>query len=263
MRVKARLTSPYLDQVSTPPPSPSSDSTFGALAVLFPTDPLIARDDAGWYLSASEMDEADDSDNRWGAHNVADRLVRTINGIAALFRHGSVSPVRLTGLLDGRISSGRFTVLTSLVGRSTTFERLDPASATALLNLADTESAVSDVIDFLGHTNQDWMWFDLYRVWDIMKSRYPQGSTDFFDWVSSIDPSYADKYYDFENSANDPSFGSDRRHALRNYKPPTNWRTGRVAQGMDPQQALLFVKSVALKWIKDEFKTPLVAQFNV
>lgn len=270
MRVKARLTNDAVEQQSDPPPDYRDDLDFKALAALFPADPLVAYDAASWYLSGSAIDEADDSLQPFAALDVAEKMLRDINGIGMLLRSGTVvGPVRLSGEWEGcRANGGARHYGLRIVAHS--LDNLSASSATKLLDLAGSAGLVRRVLHLLAHANREWTWIDLWRIWDVMKSYFPAGKgrgeqkAEFRKWVVSLDANtFPDKYDDFEHSANDPGLGPTRRHASRDYAARSNrWNNHRIPQRMSEDDALIFVKQVVVEWIKLEHKVVLDPQFK-
>lgn len=266
MRVKARLTSDQLESDSQPPPDPVDNLEFKSLAKLFPTDPLIAMDEKGWYLSATELDDADDGPSSWDLREASDNLVVGVNGAAMLLRagaHGIINRVRLTYYYDGRRVERSSARIYSLTAFTTNFDNLDSKSADELLALIDKEPAVKRVVALLAHLDREWIWFDLWRIWDVMKSYYLKNDRHLYiKWVSSLGAGFDDLYYDFENTANNPLFGDDRRHADRKYEPRKNPKTKLPGNKMNHDDAVVFVKRVVVKWIEKEFGVVLDPQFD-
>lgn len=251
LRVKARLTNDSLEQGTDPPNPPESDFDFRALSVLFDSDPLIMLDDKGWFLSSSELDAADDEGQPWALRDVVDRLMVEMNGASLLLRsdsHGK--PVRLTYEFDGRNYTGVSGRVYSMFGYSLSLDGLDATDAGLLLSLAQTEPWVRRVLELLQHVDRDWVWFDLWRIWDVMKGHFPNGQ--FKPWVLSLHQSYDELYVSFENSANDPELGDNRRHSTPAYRRRTT-RAGDVPPALSSTVAMDFVKTVSLRWMQQHF----------
>jgi len=256
MRIKARLSNAAIEK--DPPNDPATNPDFLALGALFDIDPIIAFDDRGWYLSASSLDSADELRQAFVVREELDRLVDLMNGIALLLRvETNGAAVRPTYEFDGRLFTGTAGRLYSASVSVSTTDGLDPQSARRLLTLATTDAWVRRIVLLFQHIDRDWVWFDLWRIWDVMKGHFPKGA--FRRWVESLDPSFADSYVSFENCANDPRLGDNRRHALPDYESHSN-ASGAVPPSMDSQQATDFVKSVVFRWLDYQHSVTLRRQ---
>lgn len=136
---------------------------------------------------------------------------------------------------------------------SFTEDGLSSASAESLLALANRNDEVRRVLQLLAHVDRDWIWFDLYRIWDVIKEF--SGNQNFYNWIDALwTTSRADRI-SFENSANDPGLGPDRRHALARYQ-----RRGDDVNGvrtLGPDEAMALTKRVLLAWIAWKHDTEL------
>jgi hypothetical protein len=267
MRVKARLTTSYLQQSQKPSPGPMSDHNLDSLSRLFPADPIVTMDDEGWYLSATSIDQADDDD----AANVpgrymsmeAYRLLANMNGIAKLLRvaHGiTIQPVVLTDKFDGRKSGARVRV-----GGVATYahqtDYLDTASASELLRLAEAEPPVQRTLELLARYNSEWFWFDMYRIYEQVLGGFIDKQT-FETWLDGLHAGWDRKRVEFEDSANNPSYGSDRRHGKRNYGPRFyDSAKTRPVQVMTRSDAAQFIRQLVIHWIEVEYGVVLDPQW--
>ena len=261
MRVKARLSTSYMRQHQEPPVNWADDVTLKSLAMLFVGDPLIANDDKGWFLSAGPIDRADELLDGTGT-DVAQNILKDVNSVAALLRveHDTVSIVDYDGLLDGVRA-----LLTRARSKATDFTGLDSGSAVALLQLARREPWVHRVLELLQHVDHEWIWVDLWRVWDVIVGTF-KSKKDFRLWVNKHAESIGDHFFDFERSANDPTFGSNRRHAMPVYnltdKNKINPKTGQPGEMMTDAAALRFVKQVVTLWIERRFGIELETEWR-
>ncbi|MCR2819038.1 hypothetical protein NQ166_09380 [Microbacterium sp. zg.Y1090] len=227
----------------------SEVTEFQVLRVLFDADPLVGFDERGWYLSATALDAADDRREAWAVRDTAEGLLQAMNGIAALLRSDShANPARLTHVYDGQATEMMDFRVTAIYGYSTSTNGLDPASADALLRLAAREPWVRRIFALLQHIDDDWVWIDLWRVWDLLIGHF-KGKAKFVRWLESLDPSFAEQRVSFENSANDPSLGDNRRHGSEAYYTPREAWPGYVPPPMEWFVAVEFVKSVVAEWM--------------
>lgn len=265
MRVKVRLTADSFERAIDPPAGfRLHHSGLQSMGFLFVDDPLVTSDDESWYLSSTAIDEGDARMDGTGA-DVIRETVETINGISKLmlqpgpFNEERVFPYAYEGRLDGprAMMSGAYLGVVL-------FDHLDAASAKALLELAAQNDLVQRVLTLLAQAQPDSIWFDWYRIWDVMKSYFPDPANpnlSFKGWVSSLDPMFRDLYYDFENSANDPNHGVNRRHNQRNYTPPFDKLTKRTASVITHGLANAFLKKVIVAWLEYEHGLVIVPQW--
>lgn len=260
MRVKARLTNTSIEQKSTPPPAWEENTDLVALSKLFTGDPLVTKDDTSWYLQATEIDDADaNMDGSW--RDVMDRLLDQVNGVAYVLRGGNnIQHTRYSYVVDDRLDAGNCARITGIWAFTTTYDDLEPSSAAALLALAKQEIWVQRVMELLAHVDRTWVWFDLWRVWDVMAGFFSH-KNNFQTWVESLAPDIGDHFYDFQRSCNDPNLGDDRRHSLRSYPQKINPRTGAEGVPMRYGDAIIFLKAVVVRWIEKEFGLKLTTQY--
>lgn len=251
MRVKVRLTAASLEgQLNPPAGLRLAHSGLRSLGMLIMGDPVVNSDDVSWYLSSTAIDEADALMDGSGGKVISD-TIDTINGIGTLmlrrtpFSYERVFSYAAEGGMDGTraIVSGGFLGIIPV-------DNLDAVSAQALVALAAKDYYVQRVLTLLAQAKPESIWFDWYRIWDIMRGYFPS-KHHFKDWVSSLDSTYYEMYYDFEYSANDPDYGNNQRHALRKYKTPED-KNGRLAGHIAPGVAENFVKRVIVMWIEEE-----------
>lgn len=258
MRVKARLTTTYLQPQQDPPPDPKSDHNLDTLSRLFTADPLVAMDEEGWYLSASRIDQADDDD----ANNVpgvlmaieAGWLLSEMNGIARLLRvaYGvTVRPVLLSNKFEGKRSGARVRI-GYVVAYSHQTDHLDAPSATTLIQLAETEPPVKRVLELLSRESSEWFWFDMYRVYEQVNGYFSDKKT-LDAWLDSLHPGWSRKRAEFEDSANNPSHGTDRRHSSRNYVARPYRGTTEAVKPMSTEEASKFIRQLVVDWIRKEY----------
>ena len=249
MRIKVRLTAASLKGQPNPPEGLRlAHSGLRSLGKLITGDPLVSSDDVSWYVSSTAIDEADALMDGSGGKVISD-TIDTINGIGQLmlrptpFSYERVFSYAAEGRMDGTraIMSGSFLGIILE-------DHLDAASAQALVALATMDYYVQRVLTLLAQAKPESIWFDWYRIWDIMKGYFQKGQ--FMKWVSTLDPTYYELYYDFENSANDPGYGNNQRHAGR-YTPRID-KNGRTAGHIAPSVAENFVKRVIVAWIEKE-----------
>jgi hypothetical protein len=101
----------------------------------------------------------------------------------------------------------------------------------------------------------------MYRIWEQVIGYFPN-KPSFDQWVDSLDPLWAQRRIDFENSANNPAYGSDRRHAKRTYVIRPDPRTGLTPRPMNRDDAVDLIKRVVVKWIAHEYGVVLDPQFD-
>ena len=220
MRIKARLTTEVLRH--QPELDWRDDHNLQRLATLFVGDPMVAHDDTSYYLAATAIDDEDDKDTgRW--RDVADQLLRDLNGITAVLASGSNDHPAIFDYdrFEGVTSRTRIRI-SGIWVHSMSLSGLDPASAASLLPIAETDPWVSQVLGTLAHLDRQWIWVDLWRIWDVVGSYYPdkkKGDGAFRRWVQA-QPVIGSQYYDFSRSANDPDMsGRLARHGARGYRP--------------------------------------------
>ncbi|MCR2801174.1 hypothetical protein QNO21_07625 [Microbacterium sp. zg-Y818] len=253
MRVKARLTSSTVRQYAASGTDASEITEFRALSILFDADPLVGFDEKGWYLSATALDAADDRREAFAVRDTAEPLLQEMNGIAALLRSDShATPAQLTHVYDGATDVPALRV-GGIYAYSVSTNGLDPASADALLRLAEREPWVRRILALLQHIDHDWVWIDLWRVWDLLIGHF-DGKGEFLEWLESLGPSFADRWESFENSANDPRLGDNRRHGSEEYYKRLKRRKGYTTPpAMQWFDAIEFVKAVAAEWMMHRY----------
>lgn len=255
MRVKVRLTNDTIKQTADPVDVWRHDHAMTTLGRLFTGDPLVASDETGWFIQSQELDDADDQLDG-SVHRVADRLVRRLNGVASAL----TVRYRLVELdkLDDHKDTGARLIITGISGYTTPVANFDAPSAEALCQLADREPEVQRILDLFAAIKRESLWFDLYRIWDIMYRTFPSKKS-FVQWLESHAAQTGDYWFDFEDNANNPGHGDTRRHA-GNYSVRNNPSTGRPPIWMTDYDATRYIKRIFMLWVEHQYGVMLVSQ---
>ncbi len=255
MRVKARLTNNSIRSTISPGDSWKNDTSMTQLSRLFTTDPLVTSDADGWYLSSSELDEADEL-MTGAVHSEAERILTRVNGLAnSLLSHYTL--VHIAKLQDHRDVAVR-NYMFGAFSHAVTFDTIDPEAASAITVIAESDVDVQRIIELFGHINSASFWFDIYRIWDVMKRTFINKKT-FESWAESLTPQIGDHVAELEDSSNNPAHGPNRRHAGK-YPPSIDRRTRLAPRLMSEGEALLYVKRVFVLWLKEVNGVTVTAQ---
>jgi hypothetical protein len=181
----------------------------------------IAKDSEGFYLTSPELDAV--ADGGVQLQEVAQVLVRHVNGVGRVLLPG-FEPVSAEGRFDRFAADGSKTteiVLTvdSIVMRQTVgtptlsvnglVVQPPPSPAPGWVDLARTNPDVRDILGYLGRPEGDLDWFDLWKIWEVVREDVGGlGAVAAKGWASE------DDLQAFRVSANDPTISGDAaRHA--------------------------------------------------
>jgi hypothetical protein len=231
------------------------ESDLAALVHLFPAgDPCVVRADEGTFLQATELDYPFAANDGHRLMEVADGILRPLNGIA-LLRSGGYRPVRLGNhfvrgdaqhvtVADDAPARDSISVVTAgarLAG--TTTMTLGGASATPpsdgprQLARAAANSDAQDLLMLVGGA-ETLGWDTLWKAMEIVRAAVG-GKQGLFanGWISS------NEFDDFGYAANEPlASGDDARHARRPPRnPPANIMT--LEQGQE------LIRRLARNWL--------------
>lgn len=212
-RVKARFSNAAIDLV--PENDPASDPDFRALGALFATDPIVALDDRGWFVSSSRFDVADQLQQPGALRDELDTVINLLNGIAIFLRTRASIAVSPSYEFEGLLFNGNSARIYKISLSASTADELDSQSD-------------------LGCYEKPFQKTPGVRV-----------------WVESLDASYANAFVSFENPVNDPRLGDNRLHALLNYRSQTN-SVGVVPPSMDSTRAIEYVEAVVIRWLEHQ-----------
>jgi hypothetical protein len=101
----------------------------------------------------------------------------------------------------------------------------------------------------------------MHRIWELVAYRFrDENAGSFVTWVKGLDSGFDEMFYDFANAANDPTLGSDRRHAKPSYRRTWNRAANRYCRPLSQREALTFTKTVIVAWVKTEYGQQLHPQ---
>ncbi|MFI6681994.1 hypothetical protein [Kribbella sp. NPDC050470] len=212
-------------------------------------EPMVSSDADGYYLAASSLDGLFEDGGR--LRDAAEVILRRANGVARSLTDG-YRPVRLTG----RFTSGdgkhqHVMVLGTAEERSRalpmTFvvngepqQQPPPSPAPAYLEAAETHPDVGEVLDLLGKDVVGLDWFDLYKVYEIVRGDVgTEAALLATGWVPATDLKA------FTASANLPTVsGADARHARGPTGQPKHTMTLHQARSMIGQLVAAWLDSL-------------------
>jgi hypothetical protein len=209
-------------------------------------DPTVAKDADNFYLTSEELD------GLWSDPtellSTAQSLLLRVNGTARILHGGSYRPVELRGHFTDemgktqvflqphsaeiRMSAG--TVVLSTNGEQPATPR--PQGPQYLSKIADNR-AVAEVLEILGKPVPALDWFDLYKVFEIIRHAVgDEGAIKANEWASSTEINK------FRESANRREIsGSDARHARLPGSP--SGRSMSINEGRE------FIRRLAKAWL--------------
>lgn len=132
----------------------------------------------------------------------------------------------------------------------------------ALLRLAESEPPVQRTLQLFARPHSEWFWFDMYRIYEQIVGYFAADKKTFESWVDALQPGWDRARVEFEDSANNPNLGADRRHGKRNYVRRVYPGTNQPVQAMTRTDATLFLKKLVVHWIDHEYGVTLDPQFN-
>jgi hypothetical protein len=175
-------------------------------------DTGVARNDDGtWVLYCPALEA------NWGdptaVRDVSVRVIRRMNGVARaknpLFR-----PVHVGGRFDGPGNSVSILAIDRAISREQAMpigdgQQEQPSPGPSLLDKADDDDDVADALRFLGAPVDELDWFDLWKVFEVVRVHRRGGSELVAKgWLTD------EERKRFTRSANDPAVSGDAaRHA--------------------------------------------------
>jgi hypothetical protein len=213
------------------------------------SDVRVASDDRGYYLTSPALDAVVDDGGK--LMDTARAVVREVNGVARALGSG-FRPVRATGRFDDQSADGRgirhqvvvpdSIEVRSMVGTlSVTIDGVavqpPPSPAPDYLELAQTNPDVRDALSLLGKPVEGLDWFDLWKVWEVIRD-----NVGGFKAVVAKNWVPADDLAAFIPSSNhQDASGEAARHARDNRPAPTKVLS--IHQGRE------LMRQLAVAWL--------------
>ena len=208
-------------------------------------DPRVGSDEEGYYLASSAFDDLFQDGGR--LYEAVSAVLRRANGVARALEDG-FRPVRLSGRFSedngahhhvvlAETAEARDQALPVLVAKDGVTQQ-PPSPAPGYLNAATHHPDVVEVLDLLGKDVVALRWFDLYKIYEIVRDNVggEQGLIA-KNWVPEAEIKA------FRASANLPALsGVEARHARR---PP-----GTPKHTMTLHQARNMISGLVVAWLK-------------
>lgn len=239
MRIKVRLG-------ATPGAEGDAAEQLRLLAATFSTDPLIQEDSGGFYLSSTVIDEAETLPGAQFYDACRDELTKIQLAAATVFTVIKREPVTILAY-EGTYDHGTFLRIggINVSGYPAEPDNRDLARVGTLFQCSELSVDWARLVALLGRNDSLTIWYDLWGVYDILRSDLIIDGTPGHTWLDST--TAATEREAFKVSANTFALsGSRARHQMASKSSDAITRVA-AAGVMTPSEARNWLTDIVLR----------------